>query len=227
LVVWIHGGGWLHGSRDPCPVAPLATRGYVVAAVDYRLSGVAPFPAQLDDVRAAVNWLRQNANRCHVDPDHIGVWGASAGGTLACLLGLTEEPASEAAAAPAAQAPVVKCVVAFFPATDLARFFDDEPAASWEIRYAVRKLLGGAKPTDNPELARQASPICWIHPGAAPELLVHGGADTLIPPQQSIDFVEQLLKAQVEAHAYIVGGVGHGNRILAHADVREQVNLSC
>ena len=75
LVIWVHGGGWFRGSRSPCPIAPLATRGYVVAAVDYRHSGIAPFPAQVHDVKSAVRWIRQNPEFCHADPERIGAWG--------------------------------------------------------------------------------------------------------------------------------------------------------
>jgi dipeptidyl aminopeptidase/acylaminoacyl peptidase len=118
----------------------------------------------------------------------------------------------------------VKCVVAFFPATDLERLFTDEFPVSWEMRYSVRRLLGGAEPKDKPALARQASPIRQVRPGVAPHLVVHGGDDHLIPPQHSVDFVEQLLKVHVDAHCYVVGGFGHGNSILANRKVRDQVH---
>ena len=159
LVMWIHGGGWLHGSRHPCPIARLATRGYVVAAVDYRHSGVAPFPAQLDDVKAGLSWICQNPDQCHADLDHLGVWGASAGGTLACLLGLTAgDPPRQGSNGINRTDNGVKCVVAFFPATDLERLFKDEFPVSWEMRYAVRHLLGGVEPKDNLESRSTSQP---------------------------------------------------------------------
>jgi acetyl esterase/lipase len=226
LVMWIHGGGWLRGGRNPCPIAPLAADGYVVAAVDYRQSTVAPFPAQLEDVTAALSWIRRNPDRCHADPERLGIWGASAGGTLACLLGLG------AGTAPGENAPNVtradagvKCVVAFFPATDLARLFTDEFPVSWEMRYAVRHFLGGVAPKDKPELAREASPINWVRQGVPPHLVVHGGNDRLIPPQHSVDYVEHLLKVHVDARAYIVGGFDHGSIVLAKQNVRDQVRI--
>ncbi len=225
LVIWVHGGGWFRGSRNPCPIAPLATRGYVVAAVDYRHSGIAPFPAQMQDVKAAVRWIRQHPELCHADPTRIGVWGASAGGTLACLLGLAagdSVPDGLTSLSPSDTG--VNCVVALFPPTDLERLFTDEFPVSWEMRYSVRRLLGGAEPKDKPELTRQASPICWVRPGVAPQLVIHGGDDHLIPPQHSVDYVERLIKAQVDAHCYVVGGFTHGNVVLAHREVRDRIH---
>jgi acetyl esterase/lipase len=87
LVVWIHGGAWRAGSKDRCPAIRVTKRGYVVASVNYRLSQQAIFPAQIEDCKAAIRWLRANAAKYHVDSERIGVWGSSAGGHLVALLG--------------------------------------------------------------------------------------------------------------------------------------------
>lgn len=98
-VIWLHGGGWYAGSRADgitywCSL--LAAQGFVVASVDYRLSGDAPFPAQIHDVKAAIRWMRDNARTYHVDPDRIGIMGHSAGGHLAALAAVTGDvPALE------------------------------------------------------------------------------------------------------------------------------------
>ena len=76
LVVWIHGGGWEAGSKEGCPAVPLVAKGYAVASINYRFSQHALFPAQIEDCKAAIRWLRANAAQYHLDPDHIGVWGA-------------------------------------------------------------------------------------------------------------------------------------------------------
>ena len=89
VVVWIHGGAWMEGSKDDCPAVPFAAEGCAVASINYRLSQHAIFPAQIQDCKAAIRWLRANADKYHLDPDHIGVWGASAGGHLVALLGTT------------------------------------------------------------------------------------------------------------------------------------------
>lgn len=87
LVVWIHGGGWLAGSKDNCKALMMATKGYVVASINYRLSQHAVFPAQIEDCKGAIRWLRAHADKYHIDPKHVGVWGGSAGGHLVALLG--------------------------------------------------------------------------------------------------------------------------------------------
>ena len=87
VIVWIHTGGWSKGRKERCPAVALVQDGYAVASIDYRLTSTAPFPAQIEDCKAAVRWLRANASTYHLDPDHIGVWGHSAGGHLAALLG--------------------------------------------------------------------------------------------------------------------------------------------
>ncbi|HKB42657.1 MAG TPA: alpha/beta hydrolase, partial [Gemmataceae bacterium] len=87
VVVWIHGGGWRAGSKDRCPITWLAGKGYLVASINYRLLQHGEFPAQIEDCKAAIRWLRANAKKYNLDPDRIGVMGASAGGHLVALLG--------------------------------------------------------------------------------------------------------------------------------------------
>ena len=87
VIVWIHGGGWPGGSKEGCPAVPFVAKGYAVASINYRLSQHAVFPAQIEDCKAAIRWLRANAEKYDLDPKRIGVWGASAGGHLVALLG--------------------------------------------------------------------------------------------------------------------------------------------
>jgi len=87
VVVWIHGGAWRAGSKEGCPAVGLVSRGYAVASINYRLSQHAVFPAQIEDCKAAIRFLRAAAKQYKLDPDHVGVWGASAGGHLVALLG--------------------------------------------------------------------------------------------------------------------------------------------
>ena len=87
VIIYIHGGGWRSGRKERCPAVALVQDGYAVASIDYRLTSTAPFPAQIEDCKAAVRWLRANAAKYNLDADRIGVWGMSAGGHLAALLG--------------------------------------------------------------------------------------------------------------------------------------------
>jgi acetyl esterase/lipase len=87
LVVWIHGGGWVGGSKNNCPPLSMVSKGFAAASVEYRFADVAPFPAQIHDCKGAIRFLRANAAKYNLDPNRIGAWGASAGGHLVALLG--------------------------------------------------------------------------------------------------------------------------------------------
>ena len=87
--MWIHGGGWSRGRKEQHPPINLMAHGYAIVSIEYRLSEEAPFPAQIEDCKAAVRWLRANAARFRIDGERIAVFGASAGGHLAALLGTT------------------------------------------------------------------------------------------------------------------------------------------
>jgi acetyl esterase/lipase len=142
-VVYVHGGGWESGERQlalvPWINPLLAGNGFVAVSVGYRLSGEAPFPAQMEDVTAAVRWLRDNAAMYGVDPDQIGAWADSAGGHLAALLALTTD--------------TVRAVVARCAPTD---FIDPQ----WTEGNDVLERLFAGPLAERIELRRQASPIC-------------------------------------------------------------------
>ena len=122
LIVWIHGGAWLGGSKEGCPAVPFVAKGYAVASINYRLSQHAVFPAQIEDCKAAIRWLRANAKKYHLDPDHIGVWGASAGGHLVALLGTSGDVKElEGNGGNLDQSSRVQCVVDWFGPTDFTK----------------------------------------------------------------------------------------------------------
>jgi acetyl esterase/lipase len=218
LIVWIYGGGWLTGDKDPCLIARFALRGYAIASIEYRLSGEAIWPAQIHDCKAAVRWLRAHAAERGIDPERIGVWGASAGGHLACLLGTAQDPALEGAEGETAAASRVACVCAFFPATDLVAL-DRDPDQDGRIRYAMKKLLDGPV-AERLDAARQASPVTYVDAGDPPTLLIHGDADSVIPIAQSRLLADRLRAAGVACELREIHGVGHGNAIIAREDVR-------
>jgi acetyl esterase/lipase len=197
-VVHVHGGGWLRGSRrHPLPALGdgfyqgLAAAGIAVAAIDYRLSGEARYPAAVDDVRAAVAWVRSALPGYGVAPGAVVLWGDSAGGHLALLAALTGTG--------------VDGVVAWFPVTDLAGLpgpGDDDPDTR-EARFL------GAPPSRVPDLARAASPLTHVHAGAPPVLLMHGDSDALVPADQSIRFATALADAGGSVSLELVPGASH------------------
>jgi len=206
LVVWIHGGAWWAGSKDGCPAVYLTTKGYAVASINYRLSQHAVFPAQIEDCKAAIRWLRANAAKYHIDADHIGVWGSSAGGHLVAMLGTTGNVKElEGTGGNLDQSSRVQCVVDWFGPTDMATMGRqaDKPTTP------VAKLIGGPV-QDNAEKARNASPMTYVGKDSAPFLIMHGDQDNTVPLNQSEVLAEALKKAGVETKLVVVQGNGHG-----------------
>ena len=216
VCVYLHGGGWARGTRGDRAedrLAPVARAGIAVASIDYRLSGRAPFPAQLDDARDAVRWLRGAGADHGLDTGRIGAWGASAGGHLASLLGLVPDERDGERGDSSVQA-----VVAFFPPTDLLALAEDPPEGPPPPFMAGRppavppleaQLLGLSRAQDDPDRARAASPLDQVHTGAPPFLLMHGDRDGLIPGVQSSRFADALAAAGVPVQLLRLAGANH------------------
>ncbi|MFW0785280.1 alpha/beta hydrolase [Gordonia sp. CPCC 206044] len=215
VIVFVHGGGWFTGDRTLRPDLHryFVARGFAMASVDYRLSGQALFPAPLHDVRAAIRHLRTHASGLGLDPTHVGVWGASAGGHLAALTGLTGHLEQLAGEEPAVGDPAVQAVAeSYGPATLVA----EEIAAGAPLPGAVGpanspegRLLGG-DPADLPALARAASPLHAVTSSAPPFQISHGTADVLVRHAHSERLFTALAGAGVTADLYLVDGYRHG-----------------
>lgn len=210
VVVWIHGGAWNSGSKNPCPIGFMAAHNLAIVSLDYRLTQNAPFPAQLHDCKGAIRWLRAHAEQYHLDPDHIGIFGASAGGHLALLLATVHDnPALEGTVGGNNdRSSAVQCVCAFYPPTDLNRLVTN-PAFRTNPNGDVAKLIGGAVDS-NVAKAIAASPLTYVDKTCAPVFLLHGEADTLVPPDQSRIFYAALQQAGVESQLEIIPHQGHG-----------------
>jgi acetyl esterase/lipase len=221
VIVWLFGGGWEMGSKDFCPIAYMAAQNVAIVSINYRLSGVAPFPAQIFDCKGAVRWLRANADKYQLDADHIGIFGASAGGHLAALLGTTagNAPLEGDVGGNLNFSSRVQCVCAFYPPTDLDLLVTNAAARN-SATTMVGKLLGGPL-NQNLPLAALASPLRFVSQDSAPFFLLHGKKDSLVPVQQSELFYDALKKAGVEAHLVIVPDKGHG--IIAPPDAARQI----
>ena len=210
-VVCIHAGGWVGGKRQEMSqtIHALAGRGYVAVSPDYRLATAqARFPAQVEDCKAAVRWLRANAVKYNIDPDHIGAVGFAAGGHLACMLGVTDkEDGLDGAGGNADVSSRVQAVVSFFGPTDLT-------AKDWGPGVSERNLvplLGGTL-EEKPEAYRKASPLTYAGKNAAPLLLFHGAADKMVLVDQSRWMAEKIASAGGVAELVVVEGEGHGFR---------------
>ncbi|WP_027893205.1 alpha/beta hydrolase fold domain-containing protein [Calidithermus chliarophilus] len=185
-ILFLHGGGWHVFGKYPEINAFLARAGYVTFSSNYRYSHEAPFPAQLEDARAAVAWVRAHAARWGVDPGRVGVWGISAGAHLAALLGALGE----------VQAVVDVC--------GPADFFDPGWRAELQDPQGLVSRLLGARAGEVAHLAAQASPVCRVSPLSAPFLIVHGARDAQVPLSQAEALHAALLEVDVPSELWVI-----------------------
>jgi len=219
IVVWIHGGAWLAGSKEGCPAVPFVAKGYAVASINYRLSQHAVFPAQIEDCKAALRWLRANAEKYHLDPKHVGVWGASAGGYLVALLGTSGDMKKlEGKGGNLDQSSRVQCVVDWFGPTDFTRM-----GGSHDDANAPEARLIGGPVQENKEKAAKANPITYVSKNSAPFLIMHGEQDNVVPISQSELLDEALRKAGVECTFVRIPGNGHGGPGFASPENRKRI----
>ena len=185
----------------------MATGQYVGASVGYRLSGEAIWPAQIHDCKAAIRWLRANAEKYSIDPQRIGVWGGSAGGHLVNMLGTSGDVKElEGDCGSPEQSSRVSCVVPFCGPTN---FLAPKRFEGGKRPSAVDLLLGGTI-EEKQDLAKQASPITYVSPDDPPFLIVHGTADRTVPFEQAEMFDDALRKAGVDVTFVKIVGGGHG-----------------
>ena len=214
LIVWIHGGGWQSESKDRCPALRFLDQGYVVASINYRLSHEAVFPAQIEDCKAAIRWLRANAKRYHIDPDRIGVWGSSAGGHLVALLGTSGDVQDlEGTSDKTKHSSRVQAVCDFYGPTDLLQM-DTHALASATFKHDApdspeAKLIGGPI-QENRKKADRANPIKYVSADDPPFMIVHGDQDPLVPIHQSQILYDALKKSGVDVKFHTVKGGQHG-----------------
>jgi acetyl esterase/lipase len=218
LCLYLHGGGWRVGSRTDGPgptkswspsfFVRVAALGLAIASADYRLSGEARFPAQLDDVRAALRFLAEHRVGYGIATPRMVAWGVSAGGHLAALAALTAAGTRAAAQA----VPAVSAVACWYAPTDLDAMADDCDRAGGhgerDIDARESQLIGAAL-DDRPDLVKQASPVFFACAGAPPFLLVHGTDDKLVSPVQSERLAAALTAAGASATVDLIPGATH------------------
>lgn len=210
LIIWIHGGGWRFLSRAWNLMAPMTSRGYAVAAVDYRYSDEALFPAQIKDVKDALLFLRENGDRYGYDGERIIVSGDSAGGHLAALMGTSvgyKEWEREGGNYR------VDAVVDFYGPIDFVQSAEERIGSGiplLEVFDLEGMLLGAPAHTEaGRRLAAAASPLTYITPGAPPFLILHGSEDPAVSPDQSRLLRNGLEEAGAAVHMYLIPGGVH------------------
>ncbi len=196
VIVWIHGGGWMYHSKEYYVPVQMVDKGFAVASIGYRLSHQAVFPAQLEDCKSAIRWLKSNASKYGLDAERFGAWGNSAGGHLAALLGTTGDD--------------IKAVCTYYAPVDFLKMNHPDIKYDHDSADSAESRLLGMPAKSNPEKAAAANPISYISEKTPPFLIIHGDKDELVHYSQSIMLYESLKKAGVNAELHIIEGAGHG-----------------
>lgn len=224
-VVWIHGGGWMGGNKDggvrQC--VPLVRRGFVGATIEYRLTGEAPFPAQIEDCKCAIRFLREHAKRYNIDPNRIAVAGSSAGGHLAALVGTSGDVKElEGSGGWSNQSSTVQAVIDLYGPTDFKLFVTTPGYESHNKDGSPEsRLLGGGEVLTKPDGIQRVNPITYIDENDPPFLIIHGSRDGTVPSNQSTALHEALQKAGVSSKLHVIDGAGHGGPQFAAAEIQD------
>lgn len=212
--VWIHGGGWMGGTKEGGvrQVIPIVRNGFVGATVEYRLSGEATFPAQIEDCKCAIRFLRAHANEYHIDPKRIAVGGSSAGGHLAALLGTSSGVTElEGSGGWADRSSRVHAVIDLYGPTDFHLFVTTKGYEGHNQDGSPEsRLLGGGEVLPQSEAIKRVNPTTYVDPDDPPFLIIHGSNDRTVPPNQSKVLHTALEKAGVPSTLHIIEGAGHG-----------------
>jgi acetyl esterase/lipase len=212
LIVWVHGGGWRSGSKNGVPLAPLVARGWAIASVEYRLTPVAPFPANIHDLKAAIRFLRARGAGYRLATDRIAIAGGSAGGHLAALVGVTNgHPELEGdVGGDRAQRSDIHAIISFYGASNLETILRQSTPYGLGVRIPALQLLFRGQPEEKPALAKLASPVAHVDANDPPLLLIHGDQDPQMPVAQSLEFVGAYERAGLSARFVPMHGSVHG-----------------
>lgn len=229
LIVSVHGGGWTTGSRNDTTALLQVSRGYAVATIDYRLAPGSRYPAQIQDCKAAVRWLRANAARFNLDANAFGVMGYSAGGHLGALLGTSGEVAELEGIelGNGSFSSRVRAVVDYFGPTDLLKIASQAPACEPgdpNDPNGAPSVLIGCPIQSCPEATEKANPIRYVTRDDAAFLILHGTGDCLVPWQQSQILYDALRSKGVEARLILVPLAGHADRVFLSPTYQNPVN---
>jgi len=215
-VLLIHGGGWAGGRpADYIHEAyTLASRGYFAACIEYRLRGEAKWPAQIEDCKLAVRWVRANAAKYHVNPDKIGAWGLSAGGHLVACLGTIDDPKLEGTGGYPGVSSKVQAVSDWCGPTDFtdgnfANGSDTVPPDQKQRDIEMLNDLLGGTLAQKPDVWKEASPFLWVKAGDPPFIIVNGDHDQIVATSQGIKMANALQKVGVPVQLIIVKNGGH------------------
>jgi acetyl esterase/lipase len=211
-VIFIHGGGWVRGTKEASvlTVLPYIAMGYSVVNVEYRLGNVSLAPAAVEDCRCALRWVVEHAKEYNIDTARLVIAGASAGGHLALTTGMLPTSAGFDRSCQTPLEPRVAAIVNFFGITDLADLLDGPNKKPFPENWPYTVQWFGNQP-NRADIAKAASPITHVRAGVPPTISIHGDADPTVPYAHSVRLQEALQKAGVAHELVTVPGGGHGN----------------
>ena len=205
VLVYVHGGSFTSGDKRKgsgmIDIPAMTERGYAVAAINYRLMPEHPFPAEVIDTKCAIRFLRAHADEYNLLTDMIGIWGGSAGGHLAAMVGLTNDDSTYDVVEYLDESSRVDAVVEMFGPTDLTR------TMGWLQRWLLRRAFGTDSSSDKNLI--EASPVQYVTPDAPPFLILHGEQDTAVPVKMAHVLHKKLLDAEVDVTLVIVENADH------------------
>ncbi len=212
LLVWIHGGAWRRGSRSGVPVKSLVDKGWAIASVDYRLSPIAKFPAQIHDIKAAIRFLRAKSREYGYDSERIGILGASAGGHLAALTGVINEVQGLEGSVGnhLEENSSVQAIVSLYGASNLTTILKQSTPHGLGVRKPALDLFIGGQPEEVEETAKMASPVFHVDASDPPLLLIHGDQDPQMPINQSHELHGKYKEHGLDSRFEVIYGGAHG-----------------
>ncbi|MFA7190461.1 MAG: alpha/beta hydrolase [Sphaerochaetaceae bacterium] len=221
LVINVGGGAWK--SSTPWVHTPeltyLANHGYIIASIDYSTINFDIFPAQIEDVKCAIRFLRKNAAKFGADPDRIAIMGDSAGGQLAALAGLTGGSGLFTVGDDLDVSDEVAAVVDIYGPTDFEEILKDSDG----LNDIYLEYLGAHNPALVKRNARLASPVNYVRKDAPAFMILHGTADTMVSPKQSRELYDKLTAAGAEAELLWLEGADHADRDFVQTETLEAV----
>jgi acetyl esterase/lipase len=225
VILWIHGGAWRSGSKKNPAISPLTEKGFAIASIEYRLSPVAQFPAQIHDIKAAVRYLRATSKQHGISADRLAISGGSAGGHLAALSGVTNHVTELEGdlGLHLDQSSDIQAIVVFYGASNLTTILAQSTPHGLSVRVPALELLLGGQPDSKPDLAHLASPVFHVDKSDPPLLWYHGDQDPQMPVNQALEMLGAYRKHGLDGTFEPVFGGAHGGKLFYTAEQFQQV----
>lgn len=220
-IVWICGGAWVTMDRSAhlAYLAELARSGFVVASVEYRTTNEAVYPAQVEDVKAGIRYLRAHSERYHIDPERFGVMGESAGGYLTAMAALVDDPAYDVGEY-LEHSSKVQAACPWYPPTDVSSFPYESPI---QAEASPESLLLGKNVMLNKEEAIRICPVTYVSKDAPPFMILHGVEDHTVPFKQGEMLHDRLEEAGCDVQLIAIEGADHADQQFFQKEIWQRI----